>query len=59
MENIPVNIGHYLAGFADGEGSFNISFRPRNDYKMPWKISPCFNIVNIFFSIYCHLLYPS
>ena len=37
-------IGFYLAGFADGEGSFNVSFRPRNDYKQPWKISLCFNI---------------
>ena len=37
-------IGYYLAGFADGEGSFNISFRRRQDYKSPWKISPCFNI---------------
>ena len=37
-------IGFYLAGFADGEGSFNISFRRRQDYKLPWKISLCFNI---------------
>ncbi len=37
-------IGYYLAGFADGEGSFNVSFRPRQDYKSGWKISLCFNI---------------
>lgn len=37
-------IGYYLAGFADGEGSFNVSFRPRQDHKSPWKISLCFNI---------------
>ncbi len=37
-------VGYYLAGFADGEGSFNLSFRPRQDYKLPWKISLCFNI---------------
>ena len=37
-------IGYYLAGFADGEGSFNVSFRQRQDYKSPWKISLCFNI---------------
>ncbi len=36
--------GYYLAGFADGEGSFNLSFRPRQDYKSPWKVSLCFNI---------------
>src|SRR6266487_4583382 len=44
VREIPPNIGHYLAGFTDGEGSFNVSFRPRTDYKAPWKISLCFNI---------------
>src|SRR5699024_9367383 len=28
----------------DGEGSFNLSFRKRKDYAMPWKISLCFNV---------------
>lgn len=37
-------IGWYIAGFADGEGSFNISFRKRKDYRLPWKVSACFNI---------------
>ena len=40
----PVNIGWYLAGFADGEGSFNVSFRPRADFSIQWKVSLCFNI---------------
>ena len=44
VKEIPSDLGHYLAGFADGEGSFNISFRPRDDYKLPWKVSLCFNI---------------
>src|SRR5262249_43900741 len=44
VREIPPNIGYYLAGFTDGEGSFNVSFRPRDDYKAPWKISLCFNI---------------
>jgi hypothetical protein len=39
-----LEIGHYLAGFADGEGSFNVSFRRRGDYAMPWKVSLCFNV---------------
>src|SRR5437867_3385475 len=43
-KSVPSHIGHYLAGFADGEGSFNISFRPRSDYQVPWKVSLCFNI---------------
>jgi LAGLIDADG endonuclease len=41
---IPSDVGNYLAGFTDGEGSFNVSFRQRKDYKIPWKISLCFNI---------------
>jgi hypothetical protein len=41
---VPIELGNYLAGFADGEGSFNVSFRKRNDYRLPWKISLCFNI---------------
>ncbi len=44
VNQISSNIGYYLAGFADGEGSFNVSFRPRKDYKLLWKVSLCFNI---------------
>ena len=44
MKKVAYDIGHYLAGFADGEGSFNVSFRPRNDYKIQWKVSLCFNV---------------
>jgi hypothetical protein len=41
---IPSDLGNYLAGFTDGEGSFNVTFRKRTDYKIPWKISLAFNI---------------
>jgi LAGLIDADG endonuclease len=44
VRSVPPHIGYYLAGFADGEGSFNVSFRPRSDYRQPWKVSLCFNI---------------
>ena len=44
MKQIKDNIAYYLTGFADGEGSFNVSFRRREDYKVPWKVSLCFNI---------------
>lgn len=44
MQKVPEKIGYYFAGFADGEGSFNVSFRPREDYNGPWKVSLCFNI---------------
>ncbi len=44
VTEIPDKIGYYLAGFADGEGSFNLSFRKRKDYSNPWKVSLCFNV---------------
>lgn len=44
IKRVPPQIGWYLAGFADGEGSFNVVFRPRDDYRLPWKVSLCFNI---------------
>ncbi len=44
VSQVSPRIGYYLAGFADGEGSFNVSFRKRNDYAMPWKVSLCFNV---------------
>ncbi len=44
VKQIPIPIGYYLAGFADGEGSFNVVFRSRKDYSMPWKVSLCFNV---------------
>ena len=44
IKRVPERIGYYLAGFADGEGSFNISFRKRKDYAMPWKVSLCFSV---------------
>ena len=44
VRRIPLEVGYYLAGFADGEGSFNVSFRPRNDFRIPWKVSLCFNV---------------
>lgn len=44
VKKIPPHIGYYLAGFADGEGSFHVSFRARNDPSQPWKVSLCFNV---------------
>ena len=43
-EQIPDSVGYYFAGFVDGEGSFNLSFRKRSDYKLPWKVSLCLNV---------------
>lgn len=44
IKNIPEKHGYYITGFADGEGSFNVSFRLRTDYLIGWKITPVFNI---------------
>src|SRR5437868_4877561 len=44
FDQVPDSIGHYFAGFVDGEGSFNLSFRKRPDYKLPWKVSLCLNV---------------
>lgn len=35
---------YYVVGFADGEGSFNCSWRKREDYLIGWKVAPVFNI---------------
>ena len=37
-------IGYYLAGFADGEGSFNVSLRKRKDHTMGWQVVLTFNV---------------
>ena len=45
LQFISDDVGHYLSGFADGEGSFNISIIKRNnDYRNNWKIVASFNI---------------
>lgn len=36
--------GNYIAGFVDGEGSFNISLRKRSDHTLGWQVAPSFNI---------------
>ena len=41
---MPIQAAYYIVGFSDGEGSFNISFRKRDDYWIGWKITPVFNI---------------
>ncbi len=44
MKQIPSDIGNYIAGFTDGEGSFNVSVKKRLDYQQSWKLSASFNI---------------
>lgn len=44
LNRIPSEIGYYLAGFVDGEGSFNLSLRKGEGYKYGWQIGPSFNV---------------
>lgn len=37
-------LGGYLAGFVDGEGSFNISLRKKSDYSCKWQPVLSFNV---------------
>ena len=47
LDGIPSDLGHYVAGFVDGEGSFNVPIRRERDRRMPWRASLCFNVSQI------------
>ena len=44
LNKVPLAWGHYLAGFTDGEGSFNVSLRKREDHLMKWQVVLTFNV---------------
>jgi len=44
LGSIRPEIGCYIAGFVDGEGSFNISLRKRDDHTLRWQVVPSFNV---------------
>ncbi len=44
LKSIASDIGYYISGFVDGEGSFNISIRKHPGYKLGWKTSLTFNV---------------
>lgn len=41
---IKPELAYYLTGFADGEGSFNVSLRKRPDHTMAWQVVLTFNV---------------
>jgi LAGLIDADG endonuclease len=47
LEAIPPDLGHYVAGFVDGEGSFNVPIRRERDRSLPWRVSLSFNVSQI------------
>ena len=44
LKAIPIEIGWYLAGFVDGEGSFNVSLRKKSEYRIEWQVVLMFNV---------------
>jgi len=44
INDIPVSTAWYLTGFADGEGSFNLSLKHDSEYQVKWHIEPSFNV---------------
>lgn len=44
VQDISSDLGWYLTGFTDGEGSFNISFKREMSYGIGWKVDLSFNV---------------
>ena len=44
LKQVPSEIGYYLAGFVDGEGSFNLSVRKGEGYRYGWQLGLSFNV---------------
>ena len=47
LDAIPRDLGHYVAGFVDGEGSFNVPIRRERDRGLPFRVSLSFNVSQI------------
>jgi hypothetical protein len=44
---IPGDLGNWVAGFVEGEGSFNVPFRRERDRGLPWRVSLSFNVSQV------------
>jgi hypothetical protein len=47
LDAIPRDLGHYVAGFVDGEGSFNVPIRRSRDRGLPYRVSLSFNVSQV------------
>jgi hypothetical protein len=47
LDAIPRDLGHYIAGFVDGEGSFNVPIRRERDRGLPFRVSSSFNVSQV------------
>jgi hypothetical protein len=44
LDRIPDDLGHYIAGFVEGEGSFNVPIVREHDRCLPWRVTLSFNV---------------
>jgi hypothetical protein len=44
LDSIPADVGHYIAGFVEGEGSFNVPIIREHDRCLPWRVTLSFNV---------------
>ena len=47
LDRIPVDVGYYVAGFVDGEGSFNVPIRRVRDRELHFRASLSFNVSQV------------
>ncbi len=47
LDRIQCDPGNGVAGFVDGEGSFNVPIRRERDRGLPWRVSLSFNVSQI------------
>jgi hypothetical protein len=44
LNRVPSDLGHYIAGFVEGEGSFNVPIIREHDRCLPWRVTLSFNV---------------
>jgi hypothetical protein len=44
LKSVKPEVGNYIAGFVDGEGSFNVSLKKLEGHPLGWKVVPSFNV---------------
>ena len=47
LNRIPLDLGNWVTGFTEGEGSFNVPVRREHDRGLPWRVSLSFNVSQI------------
>jgi len=47
LDAIPCDLGNWIAGFVDGEGSFNVPIRREHDRGLPWRVALSFNVSQV------------